>query len=326
MHSAQYEQFAERKKYIERKRFPRLLPLGITSLVIYAASIITGMQVWVQWVLLIFTLTVLMGVVWQEFARRLDMIEYPDCAICGSSKHNELFYKDGLGMVQCVDCKQVFARPRFAAFRRWFFLQFFSLRDAVKCARSKHPIDTRAESGYNSRLAVIEKHVQHSGTPKLIDIGCGCGQLPYLARSRGFQVWGIEPGLFSALCGRFQYGLTMHNVSLQRFLAGNNEDKYDVVSCFHVIEHVADPLAFVSSIKRMLTAQSVLILATPNLGCERAEELGPAWEVVGPSDHIFLFDKESLTRLCVRAGYKVIDSLVSGEHQDELVLIAGLES
>lgn len=91
-----------------------------------------------------------------------------------------------------------------------------------------------------------------------------------------------------------------------------------------MIEHVPDPPDFLRKIRCHLTENSRLMLATPNLGCARAQVLGADWEAVGPVDHLYLFDSVTLGRLLESAGFSVLSLLESGTDREELLAIANL--
>jgi hypothetical protein len=65
----------------------------------------------------------------------------------------------------------------------------------------------------------------------------------------------------------------------------------------------------------------IILLGTPNLGCEVAGRLGVDWEAVGPADHLFLFDRDTLEKIMIRAGIEVLDIFETGNENEELVAV-----
>lgn len=87
------------------------------------------------------------------------------------------------------------------------------------------------------------------------------------AQANGFVVTGCD--LSPAICERVirVYGLAMHCGPLSG-LCG--EGQFDVVVMNHVLEHVNDPVAFLSDVCRLLAPGGVAHIAVPNVGCWEA--------------------------------------------------------
>lgn len=121
-----------------------------------------------------------------------------------------------------------------------------------------------------TNLIVDEIQSRDSGNCNVLDVGCGCGIArnvdyqwavrDHIATDRGGQYWGIEPdegiqpkeGLFD----QFQHAL-METAELP-------ENSIDVAYSSMVMEHVADPKAFLSALERCLKPGGVYLFATPN--------------------------------------------------------------
>lgn len=153
---------------------------------------------------------------------------------------------------------------------------------------------------------------------RLLDVGAGIGTFLAIARDNGWAVQGTE--VSSTAIGHAQalYGLDIH--------AGHLEDAappgpYDVVSLWHVIEHVPDPPATLRCCHGLLAEGGRIILAMPNDGTSawtltaaanvirialrrppsvRYERLRP-----GVESHIQHFDQKSIARLLTSSGFHV---------------------
>ncbi len=305
--------------YIKRKRVFRLYPVAVFILLIFIYSNFSGLNSAITRLFGILSLLSVFGSLWQEFSLKLDRIEYPECDICGSDNSKILFLKDNLEMVECLNCGQVYAKPRYAGFRRGFFLQYFSLLDIFD---KKRRIALRSQSNKDENIKPKINLLMRFGFPeqgdKLLDIGCGSGLFLEVARESGFEVEGVEPGWFSGLYAKLKHNLKVHiktavNVTLSC--------KFDVITCLHVIEHIPAPLGFMEEIRGLKKSGGIALIATPNFGCEEAQELQDKWDAAGPSDHIFLFDINTLKNLALKAGFEVLDIQVSGKKDEELIMI-----
>lgn len=114
-------------------------------------------------------------------------------------------------------------------------------------------------------LIVSEAKSRHASNCRILDVGCGSGigrevRHQWHVKKHASDYWGIEPdeeiddseGLFD----HFQHAL-METASLP-------ENSFDIAYSAMVMEHVADPLAYLSAVGRALKPQGVYLFVTPN--------------------------------------------------------------
>lgn len=168
----------------------------------------------------------------------------------------------------------------------------------------------RRERIWRRRLAAVEALVARPG--RLLDVGCGTGDFLTLARARGWDVTGTELSPYAAKVATSR-GLTV--VPGEVWEAGLPSDRFDIATCWHVIEHVADPKRALEEIRRVLRPGGWLVLATPNLDdhifsaayllarCHR-----PALYEEGEREvHLFHFGARPLRALVGAAGLQVVE-------------------
>ena len=161
-----------------------------------------------------------------------------------------------------------------------------------------------------------------------LDVGCGAGLLAEPLCRLGADVTGVDaaPELIAAARAHAAArGLVIdYRAAGVEALAG----EYDLVTAMEVIEHVADPQAFVRSLVARLAPGGLLILSTPNrtqrsklLTITLAEGLGKIPR--GTHDFEKFIDPDAMRALLARAGMEVIDiegiafSLTRGLHLSE---------
>src|SRR5437667_9763224 len=86
----------------------------------------------------------------------------------------------------------------------------------------------------------------------------------------GWGVVGVEVDEAAAELARQEHGLTIHTGPIES--APFPEGSFDVITCQHVLEHIASPLPFLRSVARLLKPGGRLVMVTPN-----ARSLGHAW-------------------------------------------------
>ena len=142
-----------------------------------------------------------------------------------------------------------------------------------------------------------------TGEGRYLDVGCGSGGSLGAAKALGWQVAGIEVDAAAAeKSRRFTSEIHAGDILTARFAAG----AFDVVSAFHVLEHVPDPVAVVRRMLDWLAPGGIAIIEVPNAGGLGAWLFGRAWSGLELPRHLSHFTPESLSRAVEQAGGRVL--------------------
>ncbi|HXY39746.1 MAG TPA: class I SAM-dependent methyltransferase [Vicinamibacteria bacterium] len=155
----------------------------------------------------------------------------------------------------------------------------------------------------NSRrkLSFVEDHLPHGSS--LLDAGANFGhflsvaQHPY--RARGFD---ISP---SAVAWSREH-LGVDNVVASVYAPPEAGAPWDAISCWDVIEHLADPVVAIRRLSDRLRPGGWLFLSTPDSGSLLARALGRRWHYLDPVQHIGVFSRTNLRTLLQAAGFEVV--------------------
>lgn len=168
--------------------------------------------------------------------------------------------------------------------------------------------DKRARM-WRNRLHRIEKRI-----PKghLLDVGCGDGSFLALAQESGWTISGIEYSTHASEFVSARLGIQIHCGELTK--ADYPEKTFDVVTLWHVLEHVTDPMAYLSKIFRILKPSGWLVLAVPNVNAvvmQLAYRIlkGRKMQLFSPKDrevHLYHFSVETLRAYIEKTGFKYI--------------------
>lgn len=159
---------------------------------------------------------------------------------------------------------------------------------------------------YGDRYDVFEEHLG-AERRTLLDIGSGPGFFLLHGKERGWEVRGIEPARQAAEHGR-GLGLEVDNEFYSSETAPGL-GRYDVVNMSEVLEHIPDPVAFLSLVHDHLANDGLLCVVVPNdfnpLQLVLRDSMGfdPWWVT---HHHLNYFDFESLAGLFERSGFEVI--------------------
>jgi SAM-dependent methyltransferase len=239
--------------------------------------------------------------------------QLPDnaCAICGGEKLYT--YLDGpaaemnegtMGssrrsvaagtVLRCRDCGFGFQQQR---------LSGDELRDLYRRMDTsvyQGELDGRRRTA-GRHLEIISKYVTKG---RILDVGSASGLFLTEAANAGWEVFGVEPS--EELCavarenlsGRGQIECaTLENSTLR--------PPFDVVTLWDVLEHVPDPVKFLSACQGLLSRGGYIFLNVPDLDSREAKILGSRWPLLLP-EHLNYFNRPSLLRCGESAGLKLV--------------------
>ncbi|MEO9119878.1 MAG: class I SAM-dependent methyltransferase [Solirubrobacteraceae bacterium] len=149
------------------------------------------------------------------------------------------------------------------------------------------------------RVRIVERATRARRPGDWLDVGAGTGELLAGARERGWRVQGVEPERTAAAASRAR-GLAVAQAELEA--AGLPERSFDVVSAFHVLEHIPDSRAFLRSLARWVRPGGHVVIEVPNFAAYQRGRLGPLWPGLRPGEHLVHFTPRTLAATVRAAG------------------------
>jgi SAM-dependent methyltransferase len=141
------------------------------------------------------------------------------------------------------------------------------------------------------------------GKGALLDIGCGTGNFLAAARANGYEVSGIELDREAARFARKQLALEhIYPVTIGDFAEKWNQDRFDVVTFFEVLEHQAAPREFLENAKKCLKPQGTIALSVPN----RERWLTGPDVLDYPPNHFLRWNAAALRKFLQAEGFEVL--------------------
>jgi SAM-dependent methyltransferase len=138
---------------------------------------------------------------------------------------------------------------------------------------------------------------------KVLDVGCGSGQLLAQLQRLGWDVTGIEPDPRSAAAAARLLGRPVLVGGIGEVDLPDNH--FDAIVLSHVIEHLVDPLAALGHCARALKPGGRIVITTPNTNSFGRRIFKRDWLHWDVPRHIFIYDANSLRALAEKAGLRV---------------------
>ena len=135
-----------------------------------------------------------------------------------------------------------------------------------------------------------------------LDVGCGSGHMVKLAGQLGWDAMGLEMDPLAVKTTR-QSGLNIQQGMSDQLV--NHEGQLDAILCSHVLEHVHDPLAMLSQLKRTLRPGGLLLITLPNALSALRHHFGPDWRGLEAPRHLTIPSEPKLVMLLGTLGFSV---------------------
>ena len=135
---------------------------------------------------------------------------------------------------------------------------------------------------------------------RIMDIGCGRANLLKAFNRKGCQCFGVERS-------DFQDDPSLENITIykQDFLdIPIEENSFDIVVIWHVLEHLTDPAATLKKVQQILKPGGSLVVAVPNFGSLQSKLFGKHWFHLDLPRHTYHFTRQSLLAVLDKSGFK----------------------
>jgi 2-polyprenyl-3-methyl-5-hydroxy-6-metoxy-1,4-benzoquinol methylase len=147
---------------------------------------------------------------------------------------------------------------------------------------------------------------KYSSGKTVLDIGCATGEFLRYCSSQGMQALGIEPNEKARKIAESRYNL---EVADEPEISSLESGSIDMITMWHVLEHVPDINQRMADIFRLLKNDGVAFIALPNHASYDAAFYYRYWAAWDVPRHLFHFSRKSLPVLAAKHGFHVVDIL-----------------
>ncbi|WP_226000857.1 methyltransferase domain-containing protein [Paenibacillus sp. BJ-4] len=242
------------------------------------------------------------------------------CKLCGSSDTGVFHRYDRFTLIGCGSCGLVFRndvdriQPE-DMISEIYNVNWVAMRDSA--AASTY--------GDHALFGLMLLEMFSPGKGNLLEIGSGTGEFIHAALQSGWNAVGIEPSIDSRAYAKDKYDVDLmpgywngeieEDAQTQEVneTQDNEEDtdlslnhQYEAVACWHVLEHIADPIAFLTDLREQLQPDGALYMTVPNKNSFTNEAYGVYSPLFTEEDHLYHYSEHTLTLLLAKSGLRPV--------------------
>lgn len=216
-------------------------------------------------------------------------------------------------LYRCRSCNVVFIfpTPSVDELRGFYPTGYWWAEDAPS---GQPRLQTRKRLEDHYRRFVLQDHLRfilravgrlrrESQEIDVLDIGCSGGTLLHELSLRGISVCGLDVSGEAVAHAREAYQLDCEVGDLEHFPWKGR--RFSIITLFHVLEHVANPGAFLKLVREHLRPGGVLIVQVPNLRSWQFHLFGRRWHGLDIPRHLVNFPEPALKDLLRRSGFQI---------------------
>jgi len=150
------------------------------------------------------------------------------------------------------------------------------------------------------KIKLIKRYI--SLPCSLLDVGCGDGGFLKLLDSRLFNAHGLEP-VQEAVDAATKAGLQVTRGNILKDAL--SPEKFNVVTLWHVFEHIKDPETALRRIHAILRPGGLLVMSMPNVNSLAFRLGGKYWFHLDSPRHLWLYNETNIKTLLAASSFKV---------------------
>ena len=150
----------------------------------------------------------------------------------------------------------------------------------------------------SKKVRLIKKYSSDGKT--LLDVGAGTGDFLLTAKSKDWDVDGVEPNQNAKIRAQEK------GIDLYTSLGALPEYKYDVITLWHVLEHLPNLNDEINKLVTLLNEKGTLVIAVPNFKSYDAQYYKNYWAAYDVPRHLWHFSKDTIGKLFSGHGMKVV--------------------
>lgn len=213
------------------------------------------------------------------------------------------FSGEDFEILSCEDCKLLFTSP---APSPDVIGRYYKSENYLSHNESKKGFLPWVYNKVKQRN-IINKYniaVADASVGSLLDIGCGVGDFLLYVKNKGLNVSGIEPDADAKSIASEKLNV---KIDSPEKLSSLPDASFDIVTMWHVLEHVDDLKSEIFHLQRIVKDNGRLILALPNYKSFDAVHYSDKWAAYDVPRHLYHFSQESINNIFKDTAFRLDD-------------------
>lgn len=231
------------------------------------------------------------------------------CPWCGSDKaqinlwlKDEFLTKEDFHICECLNCGLLYTMPRPSKDK---IGEYYKSEEYYSHQENKKGFIPRI---YEQVKKVNLKHkyklaTQGKQVGKMLDIGCGVGDFLHTTESYGWQCIGVEPSEDAKAIARQR---TTANILSSEELENLPDASFDVITMWHVLEHVDDLKWQVAQLQRLIKPEGRIVIALPNYKSYDGQYYKEQWAAYDVPRHLSHFNRSTIAKILTTNDLKLV--------------------
>jgi 2-polyprenyl-3-methyl-5-hydroxy-6-metoxy-1,4-benzoquinol methylase len=221
------------------------------------------------------------------------------CNVCLSVDIQSYLKEYNQLLVKCQKCGYVYTDP--SALKEGIYNQSYFSGEYDNINYSGTDFLSRTVLRFAEHIKGIKKY---SNGKNLLDIGCALGTFLLEVKKAGFSGKGYDISSYAAdYCQKF-LNLEVKSGELRDAFP---ENSFNVVTMFHVLEHVPNPVQFLNEeVQPFLVPGGMIAIEVPNFDSLEARNMKEKWIDLRPDQHLSHFNSATLRSIVEKSGFDVV--------------------
>jgi 2-polyprenyl-3-methyl-5-hydroxy-6-metoxy-1,4-benzoquinol methylase len=238
------------------------------------------------------------------------LINYKSCPLCGSQSisaflkaRDNLLTHESFDIYQCHSCNFRFTQDVPAPDE---IGKYYQSQDYVSHSDTRKGVMNKLYHFGRSIMLKKKYGMMKKETigKSLLDIGCGTGYFPAFMKEKGFTVAGVETDPKARDFAQQHFNLKVY--SPEDLINHQIEDKFDVITLWHVLEHLDDFNLYIERMLEQLSPEGSLVIALPNCNALDARYYKAFWAGYDVPRHLWHFTPSTFQMLAKKHGLKIM--------------------
>jgi 2-polyprenyl-3-methyl-5-hydroxy-6-metoxy-1,4-benzoquinol methylase len=245
------------------------------------------------------------------------MLETLDnCPICQNKQFSPFLVckdytvsKADFQIVKCKNCQFVFTNPRPSEQESG---QYYQSENYISHSNTKKGLINQMyqivrQRALKGKLKLVNQLINNQLSNKqILDYGCGTGAFLEVCKAAGWKVEGIEPDEKARVQA---IGNTGQEIRTDVFNEYFDNARFDVITLWHVLEHVHRLDETLIRLKSLLKDTGVLLIAVPNCASKDAQNFQQHWAAYDVPRHLYHFSPDTMEKLLQKHQLKLLKYL-----------------